>query len=162
MTGRNAFSAGQRDRHVKKNYFRACIVNIKSSKTDPFGYGCTIRLPLINSTLCPFSALRHHLKTHPTGTGPLYTFQKQHIPHPTTSQHHLKSSTATQRLQPLIPNWSSHYSRSRRSPTMDDSIPWSVVKRLLPYLHPNPRSNHPTRIQHHFYNHTHHSKHLGP
>lgn len=49
-------------------------INIKASKTDPFGYGCTIRLTTVPSVLCPVSALRHHLATHPSCAGPLFMF----------------------------------------------------------------------------------------
>jgi len=49
-------------------------VKIKSSKTDPFRQGCLIRLAATNSPLCPVSALHHHMISHPTKRGPLFTY----------------------------------------------------------------------------------------
>ena len=50
------------------------LIKIKCSKTDPFSQGCIIRLPPTKSTLCPMSALYHHLATHPNKRGPLFTY----------------------------------------------------------------------------------------
>jgi len=52
-------------------------VKIKSSKTDPFRQGCLIRLAATNSPLCPVSALHHHMISHPTKRGPLFTYHNK-------------------------------------------------------------------------------------
>lgn len=49
-------------------------LRIKSSKTDPFRQGVTIRLATTGSTLCPIKALRNFLPHHPSRQGPLFTF----------------------------------------------------------------------------------------
>lgn len=52
-------------------------INIKQSKTDPFRSGCIIKLAAVGSSVCAVSALHHHLHSHPTGTGPLFTFNNK-------------------------------------------------------------------------------------
>ena len=47
---------------------------IKKSKTDPFREGVMLRIAKNRSKLCPVNALRHLAKTHPTRSGPLFTF----------------------------------------------------------------------------------------
>ena len=49
-------------------------ITIKGSKTDPFRHGCTIRLSPTNTDICPVTTLTKFLATHPTKTGPLFTF----------------------------------------------------------------------------------------
>ena len=50
-------------------------IRIKTSKTDPFRHGCIVRLARTNSTLCPVTALTTLLSSHPTSSGPLFTFR---------------------------------------------------------------------------------------
>ena len=52
----------------------AISVHIKSSKTDPFRKGTTIHLYQNNSPLCPVTALKKFLSSHPTRSGPLFTW----------------------------------------------------------------------------------------
>ena len=49
-------------------------IHIKSSKTDPFSHGCTVRLAPSKTEICPVLALNSFLSSHPTGNGPLFTF----------------------------------------------------------------------------------------
>ena len=49
-------------------------LNIKSSKTDPFSQGVTVRIEANNTILCPVNALRHYTANHPSKSGPLFTF----------------------------------------------------------------------------------------
>ena len=49
-------------------------VLIKTSKTDPFRLGATIRLAPNKSSLCPVTALHRFMNVHPTKEGPLFTF----------------------------------------------------------------------------------------
>ena len=50
-------------------------INIKSSKTDPFRTGCTIRLAAIpNHKLCPVTAMQQYLKFCTLQQGPLFLF----------------------------------------------------------------------------------------
>ena len=49
-------------------------INIKSSKTDPFRLGVTVRLAPNGSELCPVDALQKFLLNHPTNCGPLFTY----------------------------------------------------------------------------------------
>ena len=53
----------------------AVVIYIKASKTDPFRQGVPLRIEPNGSSLCPVVALRHHSRTHPSRTGPLFTFQ---------------------------------------------------------------------------------------
>ena len=48
---------------------------IKASKTDPFREGVPIRLTPNRTSLCPVNALRHLVLSHPSKSGPLFTFQ---------------------------------------------------------------------------------------
>ena len=52
----------------------AISIRIKSSKTDPFRQGTTIYIHRNNSPLCPFLALVNYIKTHPTRSGPFFTW----------------------------------------------------------------------------------------
>ena len=52
-------------------------LNIKTSKTDPFRQGVTVRLEANNTVLCPVNALRLYLSLHPTKSGPLFTFHNK-------------------------------------------------------------------------------------
>ena len=52
-------------------------LHIKSSKTDPFRQGVTIRLEANNTILCPVNALKLYLAFHPTKSGPLFTYQNK-------------------------------------------------------------------------------------
>lgn len=56
------------------NSFDIAIINLKSSKTDPFKSGCTIRVGSIGSNICPVKALRQFLRNCLHRSGPLYTF----------------------------------------------------------------------------------------
>ena len=53
----------------------AVTIYIKASKTDPFRTGVPLRIEPNGSSLCPVNALRHHSRSHPSQTGPLFTFQ---------------------------------------------------------------------------------------
>ena len=57
------------------NNFSRCTLQIKSSKTDPFRYGCSIRLAPTYNGLCPVKALSDYLSIHPTKEGPLFTYE---------------------------------------------------------------------------------------
>ena len=54
--------------------FTIMYVAIKSSKTDPFRVGCTIRVAAVSGPLCPVSLMREYLQSHPSGTGPLFVW----------------------------------------------------------------------------------------
>ena len=49
-------------------------VRIRSSKTDPFGTGCTIRIGSTGNQLCPVSAIYHMHRHHIQQTGPFFVF----------------------------------------------------------------------------------------
>ena len=49
-------------------------IHIKTSKTDPFSQGCTIKLAPTQHNICPVLALKEFLKIHPTRQGPLFTY----------------------------------------------------------------------------------------
>ena len=49
-------------------------IHIKTSKTDPFRQGCTIKLAPTHHNICPVSALKGFLEAHPTRHGPLLTY----------------------------------------------------------------------------------------
>ena len=53
----------------------SATVHIKTSKTDPFRHGVTIRLQANNTDLCPVHALRAYCAIHPTRSGPLFSFR---------------------------------------------------------------------------------------
>ena len=53
---------------------QGAILQIKSSKTDPFRQGCHIKLHKINSPICPVQALEQYLAHHPFTVGPLFTY----------------------------------------------------------------------------------------
>ena len=50
------------------------IINIKASKTDPFRQGCNIKLAPSRSQICPVAALSAFIISHPTKTGPMFTY----------------------------------------------------------------------------------------
>ena len=50
------------------------FINIKSSKTDPFKIGVTIRVGATNTECCPVHALLCFINCHNYRSGPLYTF----------------------------------------------------------------------------------------
>ena len=54
--------------------FTMMYVNIKSSKTDPFRSGCTIRVAAVQGSLCPVALMREYLQCHPSGSGPLFVW----------------------------------------------------------------------------------------
>ena len=53
---------------------RNILIHIKTSKTDPFSQGCTIKLAPTQHKICPVTALKDFLKIHPTRQGPLFTY----------------------------------------------------------------------------------------
>ena len=53
----------------------SAAVHIKTSKTDPFRHGVTVRLQENNTDICPVHALRAYIAIHPTQTGPLFRFR---------------------------------------------------------------------------------------
>ena len=55
--------------------FLLMMITIKSSKTDPFRTGCTIRVAAVNTPVCPVSLMREYLRCHPTGFGPLFVWR---------------------------------------------------------------------------------------
>ena len=48
------------------------LVNIKSSKTDPFRVGCIVRIARVPGVLCPVSSMQRYLRVHRTRSGPLF------------------------------------------------------------------------------------------
>ena len=48
--------------------------NLKSSKTDPFREGVTIRLAPNATQLCPVAALSEYIRVHPSKSGPFFQF----------------------------------------------------------------------------------------
>ena len=54
-------------------------LHLKTSKTDPFRQGVTVRIQANNTFLCPVNALRHYIASHPNPRGPLH-FQKWILP----------------------------------------------------------------------------------
>ena len=48
---------------------------VKSSKTDPFRQGVTVRIEANNTILCPVNALRYYLSYRPKTNGPLFAFK---------------------------------------------------------------------------------------
>ena len=50
-------------------------LHLKSSKTDPFRQGVTVRIEANNTILCPVNAIRYYITNHPTGSGPLFAFR---------------------------------------------------------------------------------------
>ena len=49
-------------------------IHIKTSKTDPFRQGCTIKLAITGNNICPVTALKQFIPLHPTKHGPLFTY----------------------------------------------------------------------------------------
>ena len=47
-------------------------VRLKASKTDPFRVGTTVRVPSLNSVLCPVSALRRYIHLRGRRAGPFF------------------------------------------------------------------------------------------
>lgn len=54
-------------------------VSIKGSKTDPFRRGVIVRIPSLNSVLCPVSALRRYIHLRGHISGPLFIFANNHF-----------------------------------------------------------------------------------
>lgn len=54
--------------------FTIMYIAIKSSKTDPFRVGCTIRVAAVPGPLCPVTLMREYLQRHPSSTGPLFVW----------------------------------------------------------------------------------------
>ena len=50
-------------------------LHLKTSKTDPFRQGVTVRIQANNTFLCPVNALRHYIASHPNPRGPLFIFR---------------------------------------------------------------------------------------
>ena len=62
------------------SYLTACrndsvCLHLKTSKTDPFRQGITVRIEANNTFLCPVNALRHYVASHPNPQGPLFVFK---------------------------------------------------------------------------------------
>ena len=53
------------------------FVHIKSSKTDPFRVGCTIRVAAVSSPACPVRLMRAYLSSHPYSSGPLFVWRSR-------------------------------------------------------------------------------------
>ena len=51
-----------------------CLVHLKTSKTDPFRVGCTLRIGSTGNQLCPIAALRAYLTVRPQSSGPLFIY----------------------------------------------------------------------------------------
>ena len=49
-------------------------LHLKTSKTDPFRQGVTVRIEANNTILCPVNALRLYVSQHPNPRGPLFVF----------------------------------------------------------------------------------------
>ena len=54
--------------------FDSAHLHLKTSKTDPFRHGVTVRNQANNTDLCPINALRLYLANHPCPRGPLFVF----------------------------------------------------------------------------------------
>ena len=52
-------------------------LSTKSSKTDPFRMGTSVRLAANGTSLCPVQALGEYIAVHPSQHGPLFTFQNR-------------------------------------------------------------------------------------
>ena len=50
-------------------------LHIKSSKTDPFRQGVTVRIESNNTILCPVNALRYYVANRSNKAGPLFVFE---------------------------------------------------------------------------------------
>ena len=60
--------------HDIKSKHNLIEINIKSSKTDPFKQGCTVKISRTYKNICPMSAMEHFLTIHPTKKGPLFMY----------------------------------------------------------------------------------------
>ena len=49
-------------------------LHLKTSKTDPFRHGVTVRIHANNTNPCPVNALMLYISLHPNPTGPLFIF----------------------------------------------------------------------------------------
>ena len=58
------------DTHIARSQIH---IHIKTSKTDPFRHGCTIKIAITGNDICPVTAHKHFLSLHPTIQGPLFT-----------------------------------------------------------------------------------------
>ena len=47
---------------------------VKTSKTDPFRHGATVRIAATFDKLCPVGAMRNYLALHDSHNGPLFNF----------------------------------------------------------------------------------------
>ena len=98
------------------------LVNIKSSKTDPFRQGCVVKLAPSLASLCPVTALNNFLAVHPKKSGPVFTYAngsyltrrrlnhlfKLALPHENTgnvSTHSLRIGAATTAAAAGLPRW---------------------------------------------------------
>jgi len=59
------------------------FVRIKTSKTDPFRVGVTLRLAITNCPLCLVAAMRAYLAFRSTSPGPLFIFDNGGFPNQT-------------------------------------------------------------------------------
>ena len=50
-------------------------VRLEKSKTDPFRFGCELKVWATGGKLCAVRALKHFVKLHPFKQGPLFTFR---------------------------------------------------------------------------------------
>ena len=55
--------------------FHIVCIQIKSSKTDPFRLGVTVRVGTTQDSLCPVSAMSQYLMQRPAVRGPLFIFR---------------------------------------------------------------------------------------
>ena len=53
---------------------RSAHLRLKTSKTDPFRQGVTVRIMSNNTILCPINALQQYLNVRPDTRGPLFIF----------------------------------------------------------------------------------------
>ena len=107
------------DIHIHNNIIQ---LNIKTSKTDPFRQGCTIRLAQSMAPICPVRAISEYVINHPTKNGPLFRFTDgtyltrrkyndllkmalPHIPKHIVSSHSLRIGAAMTAAAAGLPRW---------------------------------------------------------